>query len=617
MAISSANISINFDLVNGTIQLIDVHDYASEGWDNVNVEGRIVITGPDGEIFYQTLQGDPADVVRSVGSSSVLINIPRLGDGSFELGLYSFQYTATDTISNDVVGIDKSFEFCYKSPEIELEMKADCLLPLLSSEDKTDYVVGGITPTITRTHKLHYPVGSDTETYNGGNVKYLPTQIFYTKTHSAELTSDLNYEYPDKFFVIDRIKGAEEINVKCDNTLCDMYCCLIGMYYRFRDAQSTNRTLAKELETKWIRAEALRNRVYDAYKCNKAEDVSGLVEEILKLGDCQPGCGCADGDKPTLITSITSDPFTPLVNDLVQQIGGGSGGSGEVNGGENLGAGRAVFAGKPAEDLQFKTFIAGGGIQLSETATEITISATPSSGGGTSGTTVVLAGSGISVTDLGSGTTTSYSVSVEQSLIDKINALYNTTVVAGDGVSVTETIDGNGNREYEISSTSSAPDYVEVLYKIDLSGTIIPIFQTIHSKSSGGDFVAPDLKFVTEDGTQITDANLFGRNPIRINVSGFKTGGADYIPHVELLGFYGIEFVEQEGPFGPVSLPLSKPIDDFFAIPSIAYTNTGSANQTIGNFNIRLIDNTGSLINPSNIRRLNRNASFYFSIKIT
>jgi hypothetical protein len=391
-------------------------------------------------------------------------------------------------------------------------MKADCLTPLLTSEDKTNYVVDGITPTIVRDHKLHYPVGSGTDTYNGGNLKYLPTQIFYTKTHSAELSTNLTYEYPDSFFIIDRVKGAQEIDVKCDNTICDMYCCLIGMYYKFRDAQKNNRTLAKELETKWIRAEALRNRVFDAYQCNKAEDVSELVDEILKLGDCQPGCGCdADGDTPTLITSITSDPFTPLVTELVQQIGGsgGSGGSGEVNSGENLGAGKTVFAGKPAEDLQFKSFIAGGGIQLSETATEITITATPTSGGGTSGTTVVLAGSGISVTDTTSGTTTSYSVAVEQDLLDKIAVPVVAELTAGNNINLDETIDANGNKTYTVSTVSSAHSSLRGLYRFKV-GTIVPEVETLFEYKSG-DYVSDSPIFSFVSGTTIlTPGSGFG-----------------------------------------------------------------------------------------------------------
>jgi hypothetical protein len=48
-------------------------------------------------------------------------------------------------------------------------------------------------------------------------------------------------------------------------------------------------------------------------------------------------------------------------------------GVGEVNTASNLGAGEGVFAQKTAQDLEFKSLVAGSGISLSSTGTEITV----------------------------------------------------------------------------------------------------------------------------------------------------------------------------------------------------------------------------------------------------
>ncbi len=53
-----------------------------------------------------------------------------------------------------------------------------------------------------------------------------------------------------------------------------------------------------------------------------------------------------------------------------------SGGSGEVNTASNLGAGEGVFAQKTAQDLEFKSLVAGSGISLASTATELTVTST-------------------------------------------------------------------------------------------------------------------------------------------------------------------------------------------------------------------------------------------------
>jgi len=59
-------------------------------------------------------------------------------------------------------------------------------------------------------------------------------------------------------------------------------------------------------------------------------------------------------------TSVTRDAATP-------------GGGGEINTASNLGAGEGVFAQKTAQDLEFKSLVAGSGISLGSTGTEITV----------------------------------------------------------------------------------------------------------------------------------------------------------------------------------------------------------------------------------------------------
>ena len=56
-------------------------------------------------------------------------------------------------------------------------------------------------------------------------------------------------------------------------------------------------------------------------------------------------------------------------------------GTGEANTASNLGAGTGIFAQKVGVDLQFKSLVEGTGIGIASSSTEITISATGSSGG--------------------------------------------------------------------------------------------------------------------------------------------------------------------------------------------------------------------------------------------
>jgi hypothetical protein len=60
-------------------------------------------------------------------------------------------------------------------------------------------------------------------------------------------------------------------------------------------------------------------------------------------------------------------------------VAGSGGGGGEANTGANIGSGSGVFSSKSGVTLQFKSLVAGAGVNLTPSGTEIEISATGSS----------------------------------------------------------------------------------------------------------------------------------------------------------------------------------------------------------------------------------------------
>jgi hypothetical protein len=548
MALSSTNFNVDVNLVNGTFIIEDVTDYAAQSVDPNNITGIVEISGPTGELFYTP--PNPPDIDLSVNAQSGPIAIEMLANGDYEQGLYTFTYTATDSSNpGSPVSLTKTFELCHKSPEAVIEVEADCVLPLLSSTDSTDYTVGGITPSsITRSHALNFPVGTNTDPYTATTQK-LTSDTFYTGTQTITITTDLIYDYPDGFYVIDRVEGRKEINVKCDNTICDLYCCLIAMYDRFRDAQGNNRTLAKELEEKWLRAEGLRNRIYDSYRCNKSEDVSRLVEEILKLGNCQPGCGCSDDSKPTLITAIGSTAADPTVN-ITTFTGGTSSATATAS---NVGGGvpnsARVFSQKVADDLQFRSVVGGGNILVTEDGDNIVISANISSTGGASGSTVVEAGASVEITTTVSGNITTYTVAVEQALLDKIDSLYNTEVEAGDGIEVTSAVVGD-TKTFTVSNTRPGAEYYYALLRMDLTPASGGDYTGVINKEQEffvGDWNV-DIDFMQEVNSVWTAVNLIDNelkfrlrvtpnNPNLENPMGMANGAGAYQFQPTVAGF--------------------------------------------------------------------------------
>ena len=77
------------------------------------------------------------------------------------------------------------------------------------------------------------------------------------------------------------------------------------------------------------------------------------------------------------------------------------------------------------------------------------------------GTVTVVAGSGITVTSVSGGGTIEYTVSFDAVLLSKLNGLFNTTLLAGTNITITESVNEVGDIVYTINASDqlqSAPD---------------------------------------------------------------------------------------------------------------------------------------------------------------
>jgi hypothetical protein len=541
MAITSTSFKLFFRLDSApkVFQVEDTTDYSLQGANNADIVGLITIVGPDGETYYTNTDVANPDVTKSTSDlNSTVISLPLLADGSVEPGQYVVTYRAVDTSDSSFSEVTKTVEFCYKSPSVSLDVTADCISPLLASTDTSNYIVDGVTPDVVRTHTINFPIGSNF-TPISASTQRIQTDTFTTKTHTIVLDSTLTYDQGDDFCIVDLVRGTREIDVQCDATLCDLYCCLHNLYKRYKEAQGTNRTLAESLREKWVEAESIRSLIKDSYECGKETNVSDLVNDILKIGDCEPGCGCADGEEPTPILGVSTTEATPVPTTTF-----GSGGSGEANTASNLGTGEALFSQKSGVDLQFKSLVAGDNISMSSNGDQVTINAVALSSG-TGSNTVVDNGDGISVSANISGSTTTYTVSMEAALYTKLNGLRNTEVTAGAGITVNETTGPGGEAIYEVESSAAAAavtDSLSMMCRIEFSGSQIPQVEIINSKITGTKYQLPAFEFVNVLGEEQTIYGTWDASILGLFIKDFYSAGSghqdDYLPTVTYHGAY-------------------------------------------------------------------------------
>ncbi len=317
MALTTVDFSsyFNYKLPTKQITFTDKTDFVAQGTVAANVTVVAKVTAPVSGVIYNNTNHSAPDIDCGTSLDSVIeIALPLDVNSNPEQGVYEIELTYQDLIVPSTVIETRTFNLNYTSPTVDLTMEVDCVTPLLTATDTTSYTQNTIDPTITRAIEINYPLSLNIASVTG-TANVLTTRNFYviadqTVEHSSSLVSNLSYlfDVANSMYVIDEISGSEFIEVACDGDLCDIYCCIRSQYMKWQDAKGVNNVKATAELAKFKQITSIAEMVGIALKCSKSSHISEYVAEILKIADCDSGCGCADGE-PQLVTglSITGD----------------------------------------------------------------------------------------------------------------------------------------------------------------------------------------------------------------------------------------------------------------------------------------------------------------------
>ncbi len=314
MAIISFDTYFNLSSVTKVFNFRDTSNYAGQGISTTNLVGNFRITAPSGTIILNHLGNQTsgtADIDQSTSLNSVgTLPLPLVGS-LVEPGLYTIYFEVYDTVTFALYSVTQTYTFSYISPEVCIEQDVDCLSPLFTSTDITNYTVDGVVPTKAETHGIYYPAGSagyGSPTLGTGLV--VTSSTFYNGTQTTTISSVLQYVYPDGLIVSDTVTGSKEVLVDCSD-ICSIYCCIRTVQQTMLDYQTTNRAKYPEWLEKFNKIMAYASMVTLAIRCGKSTEVNGLVAQILTIGNCTEDCGCSDGT-PSQVTGLGG-----LINNIV------------------------------------------------------------------------------------------------------------------------------------------------------------------------------------------------------------------------------------------------------------------------------------------------------------
>ena len=299
-------------------QFTDTSDYAGQGIALTDVLGNLTITSPSGVIVHtnENWTNLLCDIDRVTSANNqTLIQVPIGLDGEPQAGIYTIKYKVFVTGDNFYT-VTNTYNVNYTAPVVAIAQTVDCISPLFSSVDVTDYTVGGTAPVIDRVHTINFPFGSAGEGSPViGVTQTLTTSTFYNGTQTTEIFSELTYTFPDGMMIYDEVSGSKEILVDCTD-VCAIYCCIRALEQRMISYSTTNTVLYRETTLLFSQIMGLVGLVTLAQRCGKSDEINGYLSSIKLLANCTDDCACT-GDAPVQVTGLCG-----LVNQVIVQSGG-------------------------------------------------------------------------------------------------------------------------------------------------------------------------------------------------------------------------------------------------------------------------------------------------------
>ena len=445
MALTSTKLNISYSLDSTPKEFVftDVTDYAAQSVALANITGSIKVTAPSGV----TYAGQPDDVDGSVGRiNQNQILVPLLSDGTPEVGSYTFTYTATDGV--DTVVYTKTINFQYVKPTASIQSTYDCLSPLLETEDTTNYLYGAINP-VDRFSVFAADAGANTFTLAGEKSAFVRVgdtfNIISSTANDGEYTvTSVTYDGTNTVIGVASVTDGTADGVLVTRKAQIFYPQVLGL--------NPVVGYSKKLETSVFYTNT-HEFLYETKSFYDLGDGVSIVDSTTDSNEIDIQCDvrlceifCCINSKFNEYLTYKERGNKTLAEYALDQY---------VLATSHLSALRQAFECGKTEAVtslteQIKSVTNCNGDCSCDDSEPVLVTGL----GGGSDTVVQSSGNGIVVSSIVAGDTTTYTLSLSQSIIDDINSITpNTTssVISSDATVTVSSATVGSNTEYDLS----------------------------------------------------------------------------------------------------------------------------------------------------------------------
>lgn len=161
---------------------------------------------------------------------------------------------------------------------------------------------------ITRTLTITPPVASSQSAVTGNTNSVTINNLWSPAPYQYGIVATVVYTLGvDTFEVYYAADGSEMVN--CNDILCKMYCCLMGLRRDFyAEANATKKEIIHE---RIFLGLVEYNLAVRARLCGDVDSISGFTTKFYEVTKCDPNCDCCDDLGPAPVISVIEGPAGP------------------------------------------------------------------------------------------------------------------------------------------------------------------------------------------------------------------------------------------------------------------------------------------------------------------
>lgn len=320
-----------FNLDTPAIKFEDLADYQALGVDIIGgdtVKGILKITSPAPVILYTNANWSAGYGAPDIDINAADRDLSGVAFVTSVQGNYKFEYNVQviydpggQAEETQILNIIILKNFCCDLPTVAITHQVDCQCGILISTDSTVLPVDGVIPVVdSRVHTVIHPSGlipALPDTVSGGlTITISPIYggtVADPATYTTRIVLILTYTFSGGVIITGTITGTKERPVTCPSNLCDLYCCVVQTYRRWRNILLRNNAKAKLLQEIYYSTMANVQLYQLGSRCGMSLDQNQLYEDILRMAECSAGCGCEEGT-PQLIVPTCGSAITAVVD---------------------------------------------------------------------------------------------------------------------------------------------------------------------------------------------------------------------------------------------------------------------------------------------------------------